>query len=148
MLILSTHHRFVTVVSRGQSFNLLKQGSLRRRGKLEIAEAKRNEAIQKAEIEQKLAAFDRMQAQIDSLQQQAAQTSQIQGMLQGLENSGLIKQTGVCQYEGVDSYEEQQQLLAQRQSVSQATLQEVRQEQMMQEEGEYLPSPDRARAGM
>ena len=58
---------------------------------MEISEAKRLEAVQKAEIEQKLAAFDRMQAQITSLQEQAAQTSQIQGMLQGLEASGLIK---------------------------------------------------------
>ena len=40
----------------------MKQGSLRRRSKLEIAEAKRLEAVKKAEIEEKLAAFDRMQA--------------------------------------------------------------------------------------
>ena len=38
--------------------------------------------------------------------------------------------------------------MAQKQSESQATLQEVRQEQMMQEEQEFLPSPDRVRAGM
>ena len=63
----STNHFFFTVVSKGQSFNLMKQGSLRRRSKLEIAESKRLEAAKKVEIEEKLAAFDRMQAQLDSL---------------------------------------------------------------------------------
>ena len=45
----------------------MKQGTLRRRSKLEIAEAKRNEAAQKAEVEQKLAEYEKLQLQIDHL---------------------------------------------------------------------------------
>lgn len=50
----------------------MKQGSLRRRSKLEIAEEKRNAAIKQADIEQKMAQFDQMQAQMQALQEQAA----------------------------------------------------------------------------
>ena len=50
----------------------MKQGALRRRTKLEIAESKRREATEKAEIEQKVAQFDALQQQIQQLQSQAA----------------------------------------------------------------------------
>ena len=52
-------------------------------------------------------------------------------MLQGLENSGLIKQTGAGQYEGVDSYAEHQQLAAQKHAESQARLQESQSDQVL-----------------
>ena len=48
-------------------------------------------------------------------------------MLQGLENSGLIKQTGAGQYEGVDSYAEHQQLAAQKHTESQLDSRKVSQ---------------------
>ena len=48
----------------------MKQGTLRRRSKLEIAEAKRNEAAQKIEVEQKLAQYEKMQLQLNQLQKQ------------------------------------------------------------------------------
>ena len=45
----------------------MKQGTLRRRSKLEIAEAKRNEEAKKAEVEAKLVEYERLQLQIDQL---------------------------------------------------------------------------------
>ena len=50
----------------------MKQGTLRRRSKLEIAEAKRNEAAQKAEVEAKLAQYEKVQLQLSQLQKQTA----------------------------------------------------------------------------
>ena len=126
----------------------MKQGTLRRRSKLEIAESKRRQATEKMEIEQKVAQFDALQQQINQLQAQAVQTGQINGVIQHLVGAGLIKELGPGQYEGVQSYEEHQHLAAQVQAESQATLQEVQQEQVMQEEGGYLPSADRIRPGM
>ena len=84
----------------------MKQGSLRRRSKLEIAESKRLEAVKKVEIEEKLAAFDRMQAQLDSLQEQAAAANQVHGVIQHLVDGGLIKELAPGQYEGVGSFQE------------------------------------------
>ena len=46
----------------------MKAGAVRRRGKLEIAEAKRNEAVKKAQIDEKLANYEQMQLQIQQLQ--------------------------------------------------------------------------------
>ena len=126
----------------------MKQGTLRRRSKLEIAESKRREAAEKAEIEQKVAQFDALQQQIQQLQSQANAAGQIHGVLQHLKGAGLIKEMSPGNYEGVESYEEHQQLASQRQAESQATLQEVQQEQVMQEEGGYLPSADRMRPSM
>ena len=42
---------------------------MRRRSKLEILESKRLEAVRKEEIEAKLAAFENMQMQIQTLQE-------------------------------------------------------------------------------
>ena len=67
---MSSHPRYSLKVSKGQSYNLMKQGTLRRRSKLEIAEAKRNEAAQKVQIEQKLAQYEKMQLQLNQLQKQ------------------------------------------------------------------------------
>ena len=94
----------------------MKQGSLRRRSKLEITEAKRLEAARAAEVEKKLADFEKMQAQIQELRQQAAAVNQVQGLIENLTDAGLIKRIGETGYEGVDSYEEHQQLAAQRQA--------------------------------
>ena len=89
-----------------------------------------------------------MQAQLDSLQEQADAANQVHGVIQHLVDGGLIKELAPGQYEGVGSYQEQQQLLAQRQSDSQAFQQEGQRQQLNQQQVWEMPSQDRIRPSM
>ena len=59
-LSLPTHHFVWGAVSKGTSANLLKISSKRRRPKEQIQEEKKQEALHKLEVEQKLQQYDAM----------------------------------------------------------------------------------------
>ena len=86
---------------------------------------------------------------MNSLQEQAAAAGQIHGVLQHLKGAGLIKELSPGNYEGVESYQEHQQLAAQRQVEKEQQLQmEIQNEQLRKQEPAFLPSADRGRVGM
>ena len=95
---------------------------------MEIAEQKRNEAAREEEIQEKLSAFQHMQVQIQQLQEQAAKVQQVEGVLNHLTNAGLIKQVGAGEFEPVNTFEEHQQLTAQKQAESQQDTNEAQME--------------------
>ena len=65
-LILSVHF----IVVKGNSHNLCKAGSKRRRAKMEIKYQKEAEELRLREVEEKMAQFDQMRQQLIFLQQQ------------------------------------------------------------------------------
>ena len=64
----STNFSILHTVSKGNSTNLLKIGSKRRRGKAQIEEEKKQDYKRKAEVEAKLAAHEDMKQQIFKMQ--------------------------------------------------------------------------------
>ena len=66
----SCHISFIiAIVSKGNSFNLMKMSSKRRRSKIQIQQEKDDAERNRLETEQKLAEYEHMQQEIQRLQQ-------------------------------------------------------------------------------
>ena len=69
----------------------MKQSSVRRRSKRQIAEDKQARIDREVDVAEKMARFDQMEQQMKELQQQAVSASQIQKTINDLHGFGLIK---------------------------------------------------------
>ena len=93
---------------------MMAEGTKRRRGKLEIAEAKRAEAARKEEVDRKMAAFDKMQAEIAQLKRQTADMQKAENAINGLHEVGLIRRDADGSFSAVESYDEHRRILQMR----------------------------------
>ena len=130
--------------SQGSSFNLMKASAKRRRSKKQIEEEKKQEALRQAEIEQKLADYDRMKSRLNEVKESDDYQKKGQVLMSDLWNSGLITQDGKGQICAVDDVEIAMQLKRQRQEQSDEA---KRKEQEMAKNPYQGPHEERRRAG-
>ena len=88
----------------------MKSGSLRRRSRIQIAEEKKQEALQKAETQAKLAQYAQMEAKVAELEQFAHNRQMFIDGFHVLKSKGLLKNTDGNTFEVVASFEESEAL--------------------------------------
>lgn len=82
-----------SIVSKGVGAQLLKVGSKRRRTKAQIKAEKEAEEAKQSEVNKKIARISQLEAQIDSLQNQANQGKAAADLMSQFMNAGLVQQT-------------------------------------------------------
>lgn len=113
--------------SNGTAYHLFKASAKRRRTKLEIEEDKLREEAQKFEVELKLKKFAEMEQQVSKMQEQIQNHQILLNQASSLYDQGLLKQVEDGTWLAVDSFQEQQALLAQRQQEAQKSKQHEQQ---------------------
>ena len=79
------------IVSKGVSGNLMKLSSMRRRGKLELQELKRNAEIQRLETERKLAQYEQIEEELRGAREMIQRTDQLAMCAQEMIDQGFLK---------------------------------------------------------
>lgn len=133
-----------SIVSKGISANLMKDGAKRRRTKEEIKREKLAEEERLADINQKVQQFERMQAELDELRAGRDQYANAEAAVQNLQARGMVRFLDGNQIQPVQSWEESQQLL-QQMADDQALAERLAQEN--QQLNQNTPHRDRRRAG-
>lgn len=108
----------------------MKISSKRRRSKVQIQTDKDDAERLRLVTEEKLAQFEQMQMELQVLQQRAAGIHQVEGQVNHLLQSGLVKLQGDGSIEAVSGFEEQQYILQQRQQDDQRAQVLKQQEQL------------------
>ena len=128
----------------GNSHNLMKAGSKRRRTRKEIKEEKLKEEVKKAEIEVKLREHAAYEQRVAQLQAQVDNTVNLDRAMDRLIENGLVKRGTTHDYQVVETFEEHQALKQQRlDDITTAN----QMQQQMQNQPSFTPSEERARAG-
>ena len=78
-------------MAKGNSSQLMKKSSTRRKTKQEIKDIKRREEEEKQEIAEKLAEVDNLRSQIQKMSQQIDIASDLHDQMDGLMKSGVVK---------------------------------------------------------
>ena len=93
----------------------MKSSAKRRRSKKQIEKEKEEEERRQADIALKLAHFDQMQAAVEEMQDKCQRIDNVDHAVQQLSRSGLIKQMGHETFQAVQTWEEHNQLVQERQ---------------------------------
>jgi hypothetical protein len=121
--------------SQGSSYNLMKASAKRRRSKKQIQEEALQEETQQQEIRRKIARIEEMEAQYAVIKQKADRVDAIDGAVVALKASGLLKQTGEDSYQPVQSFQEHQNVLQEREDEVKLTEQLSQQNQQLGQHG-------------
>ena len=99
-------------LTKGTASHLMKMSSKRRRPRKQIQEEKRQEKIQKLEVERKIQQYDQLEAQLAGMQEKIRIAEDVKGQVNSLIGQGLMKCNDLGQVSVIQDPNETEQLLS------------------------------------